>query len=256
MFQSFIETITGLMPIVFPLVFLSQLILGLLGGLVKLIYQPRIQLYPAGEIAIGFDQLGPNTTLFGTMQAQRGDFFITKIEAIFRQPAVNFERRLEWRAFRPYRFGLNADEEVKYELVSAFALKVNEPFKYNIVFIDDAYINHELERVGLVMDAWQQFQTKTDPVLAASAKVEAFMAQPDIQAVAATWETAMYWKPGAYQLEVVMHSTKRKLSQAYNFTLTESDTARLRNNATAMIRHLCGERATFSKAFVSYGPKG
>lgn len=253
MFQSLIETITALMPIVFPLVFLSQLILGALGALIKLLNRPHIYLYPAGEIAIGFDQLGPSTTLFGTMQAQRGNFFITKIEAVFRLPATQFERTLEWRAFRPYLFGLRAEEEVKYELVAAFALKATEPFKYNIVFVDDAFIRQELERVRIVFDAWQEFQSKTGQELTGTAQVDAFYNEPDIQAVAATWQERMYWRAGAYQLDVVIHCNQRKLTSSYHFSLTEKDAALLRNNVKAMIRHLCGERVTFSKVFAPYG---
>lgn len=255
MLQSLIETITALMPVVFPLVFLSQLLLGALGALIKLINRPRIDLYPAGEIAIGFDQLGPSTTLFGTMQAQRGDFFITKIEAVFRQPATNFVRTLEWRAFRPYLFGLRADEDIKYELVAAFALKASAPFKYNIVFIDDVFINQELEQVRIVLDAWQEFQSKTSPELSGTAQVEAFYNQPTIQAIAQLWQERMYWRAGAYQLEIVIHSNQRKLTFPYAFTLTENDTALLRNNTKAMIRHICGERGAFGKAFAAYGPK-
>ena len=252
MLQSFIETITALLPIVFPLVFLSQLILGTLGALVKLINRPHIYLYPAGEIAIGFDQLGPSATLFGTMQAQRGNFFITKIEAVFRQPATQFARTLEWRAFRPYLFGLRAEEEVKYELVAAFALKATEPFKYNIVFVDDVFIRQELERVQIVFDAWQEFQRTTGRDLTGTAQVDAFYQQPTVQAVAATWQERMYWRAGAYQLDLVIHGNQRKLTSSYRFTLAEKDATRLRSNVQAMIRHLCGERVMFSKVFAPY----
>jgi len=228
--QSFLDTVAALAPTVLPLVILSQLILRLGGALIKLINRPKLNLYSSGEIEIGFNRLGPNATLFGTMQALRGDFFITKIDAVFRQPATNFTRTLEWRAFKPYVFGLRTDEDVQYELVAAFALKVSEPFKYNIIFIDDTFINQELERVRMVSNVWQEFQTKVSQELTGSARVKAFYAQPDIQAIAQSWQERMYWTAGDYQLDVIMYSGKRKICSSYSFTLPESEVTILRNN--------------------------
>lgn len=255
MLQSLIATVTALGPIVFPLVFVSQLLLGLINNLIKLIYRPTIHLHPAGEIEIAFDRLGPNTTLFGTMQALRGDFFITKIEANFRHATTGFSRTLEWRAFKPYRFGFNNDDEVRYELAAAFALKVNEPFKYNIVFIDDVFINQELEQVRMVSSAWAAFQSKMGATLTGSAAVEAFYNQPDIQAIAQSWQDRMYWQAGAYELNVYLYSGKRKLRFVYTFSLADRDVAILRNNVQPMIFHLCGERVTFGRAFAPYGQR-
>lgn len=254
MLQSLAETVSALAPIVFPLVFISQLLLGLLGYLIKLLNRPKINLYPSGQLEISFDQLGPSATLFGTMQAQRGDFFITKIDAVFRQPATGFERTLEWRAFKPYIFGLQLDEDVKYELVAAFALKASAPFKYNIVFMDDTFINHEMERVRTVINAWHAFQTQAGQALTGRALVEAFYNQPDIQAVAQAWRERMYWTAGAYQVDLQIHSGKRKIQHSYHFTLAETDITTLQSNVRRMIFSLCGERVIFGRAFTPYLP--
>lgn len=253
MLQSLIETVTALGPVVFPLVFVSQLLLGLINNLIKLFYRPTIRLHPAGEIEIAFDRLGPNATLFGTMQAIGGDFFITKIEATFRHLTTGFSRTLEWRAFKPYRFGFNNEEEVRYELAAAFALKVNEPFKYNIVFIDDAFINQGLEQVRMISSAWDTFQSKMGATLTGRALVEAFYNQPDIQAIAQDWQESMYWQAGAYELNVGLYSGKRQLRFAYTFTLADREVAILRNNVQPMIFHLCGERVAFGRVFAPYG---
>lgn len=250
--QDFFDSLLRLTPVVLPLVILSTWLLRLGGTLMKLIIRPKLSLYPAGEIEIGFNRFGPSATLFGTMQAQRGDFFITKIEAVFRQPATNFVRTLEWRALKPYVFGLGAEDEVKYELVAAFALKASEPFKYNIVFIDDSFINQELERVRQVTNAWQNFQAEADQALIGHARLEAFYAQPEIQAIAQAWEERMYWQAGAYELDLKLYSNKRHFPFTYRFTLGASEVEILRSNVKVMIFYLCGERGVFGRAFAPY----
>jgi hypothetical protein len=258
--DTIIETVSRLAPIVFPLVILSQLLIKVLGMLVKLVFRPQIKLYPAGMIELGVDHLGPTVTLFGTMQALRRDFFITKIEVEVKPTATRTRHTFEWRALKPYVFGLHAEETVQYELISAFSLKPAAPFKYNIVFVDDSFVNQATPEARILIEAWAAFNRETvgnatsEKTNTRRAQLEAFYRQPDVQAIAQTWRDRLYWAAGFYDLTVTIYGDSYKARYAYRFELAAEQVETLQSNIKRVIFGLCGEPVAYSREFAEYLP--
>lgn len=258
MLDSLVVMVAKLAPVVFPLVMLSQLLLGALGSLVKLINPPKIKLYPAGLIEIGFSDWGPIVTLFGTMQAVRRNFFIAKINVEVRHEANNVAHTFEWRAFKPYIFGLHAEENVKYELVSAFSLKTVDPFKYNIVFVDDFFVEQVSTQARTISEAWKTFSIQAtgnraigqDSELAAQR--EAFYQQAFVQAIAHEWQKNVYWAAGHYRLNVTIQGDGYKAQYPYYFDLSAEQAEILRSNVKQIVFRLCGGQVAYASAFVPY----
>ncbi|MEM7130902.1 MAG: hypothetical protein AAF702_31565 [Chloroflexota bacterium] len=273
MLESLAEMVGTLAPIVFPLVMLSQLLLGGLGFIFKLFTPPKIKFHPAGMIELGVDTMGPTISLFGTMQAQRRNFFITKIEVEAYHEVRKSVDTFEWRAFTPYVFGFQLEEDVKYELVSAFALKTSEPFKYNIVFIDDSFIEEVSDEARRLVEDWKIFRAQSNMngigVSGVSSaepsheirpnskderyiQLESFYQQEQIQEIAQAWKDRIKWFAGPYQLTVNVYGAQYKAKHQYQFQLSEKQAETLRNNVKQIIFALCGERPSYSKAYVSY----
>lgn len=58
------KNILPLMPLVFVLVMLSQVVLGLLSALFR---RSKVKVYPSGQIEIGLSKFGSTIALFGTL---------------------------------------------------------------------------------------------------------------------------------------------------------------------------------------------
>ncbi|MGH8558519.1 MAG: hypothetical protein ACRESZ_13875 [Methylococcales bacterium] len=186
------------------------------------------------------------------MQAERGDFFVTRMELSVQRSGSDVTHRMEWGAFAPYLFGLEESADVKYELVTAFALKKDQPFKYNIVFTDDTFVNEETQTAKQIRDDYQTFINGSIHALAGKGGAEAFYKQPNIQAIAQAWQQKIYWQAGDYDLQLSIKSTRKTQHYTYHFHLSETDCAALQSNAHALILSFCGEKVRFARAYTAY----
>lgn len=225
-----------LVPLVFALVALSQIVLAVLA---KLTTRPRVEVYPTGPVEIGFGRFGPTVTLLGTLRTLKADAFITNIQIIVR--CRDLVRRFEWRAFKPFTFGFRPEEDVRLEPAAPFLLRTVEPFKYHIVFVDDAFVAGLLPQVRPVIDLWWDFKARHAGEEAPP--YEEFYGRPEVQAVAALLEEKFYWLAGDYELELRLHHSKpgKYAKATYRFALTPQDVAALRDNVRAIFFDLWGK---------------
>jgi len=256
------ENILPLFSLVFPLVMLSQFFIN---TVLRLIARPKLTLYPAGTIEIGFSDFGPTVTLFGTLQTKRKDAFVTEIRTTVQHVESKREHTLTWRVFKPYTFGLHPNSNtIQFEPVAAFLLQVAAPFKYNTIFVDDEFVAAQLEQAEAVVDAWEEYQEKTPqhpqsahtPVNATTnspVAFEAFFQQPQVQQIAHHWQEQMYWQAGTYQLTVhVDYGPQTYQSSTYRFTLTVEDIATLDNNVKRIIANLADQSVRYKRIQVEY----
>jgi hypothetical protein len=227
------KNLLPLLPLVFVLVMLSQALLRLLSAL---FIRPKIKVYPSGQIEIGLSQFGPTIALFGTLQAQMGDSFITKIELIVKDTTGQIFRTLEWRAFKPYTFSLVPNEELKLELVSAFLLSTKAPFKYNIVFVDDELLKSYVGEVLKIQQLWKDDEKKD---------VEAFLQTDAIQTIQIKFQDDLYWQAGHYNLNMVIHTSNKTYTTQFEFNLTEAQVEVLKSNIIQIVKFICDEKVQF-----------
>ncbi len=238
-----------LVPLVFVLVILSKFILELLSRIGK---KPKVQVYPAGKAEIGFSQYGPTIALFGTIRAQKADAFISEIEIKISSSARDMSRVMKWRAFKPYIFGLIPDNKIKLELVSAFLLTVSSPFKYNIVFADDPFIEKYSPLVPKVQALWEAY--KKDVPEKSHSDFEEFLETEEMQNILAEFRSSFYWKTGKYNLEMLIHtSTPDKVYKtSFEFTLSSEQIEVLEGNPVKILRLICGTEANCKYVFSEY----
>ena len=61
---------------------------------------PEIEIYPSGNLEIGYSEYGPTIALHGTLRALHGDVFIKRIRIRVRRVRTNEEHWFAWAAFR------------------------------------------------------------------------------------------------------------------------------------------------------------
>lgn len=251
------ENILPIFSLVFPLVMLSQFVINTLS---KVVAKPKLHLHPAGVIEIGFSQLGPTITLFGTLQTRRKDAFVTSITTVARHVESGKTRSLEWRVFKPYTFGLQPiQENLQFEPVSAFLLKVAAPFKYNTIFVDDEFVTAHIGLAEEVVDAWEAYEQTVASQAEESANIntlahyEAFYEQPQIQKIVQQWREELSWQVGTYEMDVlVSYPPETFQAPAYSFTLNEEDIEILQSNIKSIIFHLAGKAVRYKRVQKQY----
>lgn len=257
------ENILPLFSLVFPLVMLSQFFIN---TVLKLIAKPKLAIYPAGAIEIGFSDFGPTVTLFGTLQTTRKDAFVTEIRTTVQHVESDTTHALTWRVFKPYTFGLHPNRDtIQFEPVSAFLLQVAAPFKYNTIFVDDEFVAAQLGQAEAVVDSWGEYQESAaadqphaagalvNTATTASTPFEVFYRQPQIQQIAHHWQEQMYWQAGTYQLTIhVDYGPETVQSSTYRFTLTAEDIATLQDNAKLIIANLVDQSVRYKRIQVEY----
>ncbi|MBD3307341.1 hypothetical protein GF339_12965 [candidate division KSB3 bacterium] len=246
------QYLVPLVPLVFALTALSQLVLGLLSRMGK---KPKIEVYPAGNIEIGFSQHGPTVALFGTLRAQNTDAFIAKMEIALKQPEHNLCRVLEWRAFKPYTFGLLPDDDVELELTSAFLLGTKAPFKYNVVFVDDPFLTEYAPQVLQVKTLWTQYvQDSSAQDVPLQTLFGAFVKTEEAQAILGKLTNASYWNAGTYTLDMRIQSSQptKVHTTSFQFTLSPEQADILRGNIIKILQLVCGLDVTCQYVYPEY----
>lgn len=228
------KNLLPLLPLVFVLVMLSQALIRLLS---PLFIRPKIQVYPSGQIEIGFSQFGSTITLFGTLQSKIGDNFITQIELLVKDTTGQICRTFEWRALKPYTFSLVPNkEEMKLELVSAFLLSTKAPFKYNIVFVDDELLKSYTGEVLKIHQLWKDDEKKD---------MEAFLQTDAVQTMLTKFHEDFYWKAGHYNLNMVIHTQNKTYTTPFQLSLTEQQVEVLKSNLIKIVKLICDEKVPF-----------
>jgi len=241
--MDFIIKLMPLVPFIFILVALSQLVLGILSKLGK---KPKISFFPGGQIEVGFSIFGPTLTLFGTLRASHADAFVSRIELKLIGPEISSPRIMEWRVFKPYTFGFAPQAaEQQYELVSAFLLSPLTSFKNSIVFVDDPFIEAHTSKIVSIQSLWEEFNKEAGNPEAPAVlpkRFDAFYKTPEVQQVVADLERVTYWKAGEYRLDMRIHTSNPDKTHTFpmTFHLSEENADILDSSLKRVAQLMCG----------------
>lgn len=239
------KNLLPLVPLVFVLVALSQLLISVFGRLLK---RTRITIYPTSHVDLAFNQHGATLTVSGSFHARGGDVLITRIEAIatHQEEYPPHPRVFEWRAFKPYLTDLiyhNANTEPPLEPVSPFILTTQATFKYQLLFVDDVFLNRYIEEAQHIRYLWQ----KEQPI-----EIDQFLMQPELRALEQRFLRDVGWQAGTYQLCLRLHGNHKRYEQCFYFTLTASQLHTLQTNFEQLIRFICQQPNHFIHARCAY----
>jgi len=211
----------------------------------KFFRSPKIEIYPSGNLEIGYSDYGPTIGLHGTLHAPHGDVFVKSIRLKVRRVQTNEEHWFAWAVFRSPVITFNPSESQPMELPAGFIVSQTQPHRYNIVFHDPdiqseirPYLEklpplafsighkHNLDFVRGTINS-QEIYYKTYDEYAQSTEVTNAYAR---------FNTLCYWQTGRYKIEVHTDTNKKDshFMKQLPFQLTEQDVERLRRNTVVM----------------------
>ncbi|OUD12164.1 hypothetical protein [Thioflexithrix psekupsensis] len=233
------KNLLPLVPLVFVLVALSQLLISILGRLLK---RTRITVYPTSSVDLTFNQHGATVTLSGSFYGRGEDVLVTHIDAIVthQDQYPPSPRTFEWRAFKPYLTELiyhNSSIEPPLEPVAPFILSTKATFKYQLLFVDDAFLMRYSEEAQHIRYLWQ----KQQPI-----EIDNFLMQPELRALQQRFLRDVGWQAGTYQLCLRLYANHKQYEQCFYFALTPSQIHILQSNFEQIIRFICQQPSHFA----------
>lgn len=166
---------------------------------------------------------------------------------------------LDWRALKPFVFGLIPNSDIKMELVSAFLLSTQLPFKYNILFVDDLFVKEYSRQVMQIQPQWDAYKSENNlkegvALSVSQNNLEDFVKTENVQKVLTDLGKAFYWEEGRYKIEMLVHlSNPNRVHKAlFEFSISKEQLDLLKSNCLKIIHLLCGEKVYFEHVFSEY----
>ncbi len=239
-------------------------------AMAKKLRKASVDIYESGTIEVGYSGFGPTLGLTGTLRAVRKDVFIKRVTVKVIKLKDGATHNFNWRAFRSNTFSLNPSDPVQLEIASSFLLTEENPFKYNIFFVDDSFAAEVAPKVGGLSARWYEFRTNRlkqleaefkdtfsllleNPMLNATLYDE-FSASGGVLDSYTVLDRACYWEAGDYQIFINIEATKpdKVFTKGMRYVLTDDDVNLLRLNTITILRSLCGFSDRFNFAYPEY----
>ena len=220
-----------------------------------------VDVYPSHNIEIGYSALGPTIGLTGTLRAVHRDQFVEGMQVVLTKLKDQSRHTFDWvlvRAGKIYVTGQRQREEMTAELVSGFMITTTQPRPYNILF-QDASTQSEMNRhMVAVQGDWLKIVSAADPNETQTnleVLYNEFMSKGGIVTASYTaLDRLMYWEPGTYSLEIIIHTTRPDLSfsEQWLFDLTQDDIDTVSVNPIVILRLACDRGGTLGFAYAVY----
>ncbi len=233
-------------------------------ALVKRLRKGKVELYPTGNLEIGFSGFGPTIGVIGTWRALHRDTFVKSIALRVVRSRDGSSHTFNWRAFRDTAFSFDPSFVPKFEFASSFLLTANTPTRYSIFFVDDAFTADVSPKVATLSATWTQFREEqfealpeevrnVEPSILNEILFSRFINSGKTVDAYTTLDRAFYWTSGQYDLHVCIESDDNgNFVQKSSFTLSEDDVFLLRQNAVSILRAICGQPTHFNFANPQY----
>jgi hypothetical protein len=198
------------------------------------------------------------------------DLFIKQIRLVIVRQKDKATFGFNWRAFRPNTIPLGAQQATTVEQATSFLLTPNDPYKYNIFFVDDAFIAEYKPKIEPLVKKWQEFvkdqieshsqggqipdYTLFQRPAFSEALFETFFKTKDMIDAYTELNHALYWQAGKYHLRMIVDASRpdKMFEKEWWFSLSEDDINNLRLNVIATLREICGIAARYNFAYPEY----
>lgn len=233
--------------------------------------KPSLAIYESGNIELGYSNLGPTLGLMGTLRVLHKDAFAKRIRVIITRVKDSASHTFDWRFFRSPTIAINQNDPLRLEIASSFLLTQDNPFKYNILFVDEEFISTNAPKVGHIPARWFEFRTERlqrlekehgpdtvssliDNPLLNEAFYDEFTKERDVVDAYTVLDRAFYWEPGDYSMtiEVECSTPDQTFKNQLSFSLSEEDVNLLRLNSVGTLKAMCGFNVIWNFAYPAY----
>ena len=239
-------------------------------ALFRKLRKTSVTIYESGNIELGYSTFGPTIGLSGTLRARHKDAFVKRIFLKVTRMRDSSTHIFHWRFFRSPTITISQSEPIRLEMVSSFLLTQNNPLKYNIVFVDEAFISENSSKVGHIPAKWMEFRNKkikeleeNDPSIISTLinnpllneiLFDEFFKKTEAVEAYTILDRAFYWEEGGYKLSIIVECSQpdQIFTKDFNFSLSSKDVESLRLNSIPTLRALCGLDAVWNFAYPEY----
>jgi hypothetical protein len=219
-----------------------------------------VDIYPSHHIEIGYSALGPTIGLTGTLRAVHRDQFVESMQVVLTKLKDQSRHTFDWVLFRAGKIYVTGQqrEEMTAELVSSFMITTTQPHPYNILFQDAATQSDMNSHMLAVHGEWLKARSAHNPaeqLARLDVLYSEFMTNAKIVTTSYTaLDRMMYWEPGRYSIEIVVHTTRPDMSfsEEWAFDLTPDDVSTLSVNPLVILRLACDLGGTLGFAYAAY----
>lgn len=219
---------------------------------------PTIEIYPSGNLEIGYSDWGPTLGINGTLRAEHGDMFVKSIRIRIKRVSTNEEHWFEWVAFRSPVIIFNPKEAPPMEMPSSFIVSQLQAHRYNIVFFD-SIIQGEIRPLLEKLNQ-RVFSVNNIAMLSSSSRMalgwqdiykqchDEYSQTKEFTEAYDRLKRSCYWQAGRYELELHIDSNKKnsQLVKRLAFQLRDEDVEKLCLNGIVMtenpFRIMAGEQ--------------
>jgi len=233
--------------------------------------KPTIAIYESGNIELGYSTLGPTLGLMGTLRVLHKNAFVERIYVQITRVRDSATHTFNWRFFRSPTIALNQSDPIRLEMASSFLLTQNNPFKYNILFVDETFISENAPKVGHIPAKWIEFRNQRiqeleqehghdimsaliDNPLLLETFFDQFFKDPELVNAYTTLDRAFYWETGNYLMSIIMECSRPNqiFTKNLKFSLSEEDVSLLRLNSIPTLKAMCGFNVVWNFAYPEY----
>jgi hypothetical protein len=209
-------------------------------------WRANIDMHATGRLEVGLSNFGPTIGLQGTLQAIRGDVFVSFSRLIVERVSDNLHHEFQWAVFRGTQ--LSAAPQT-FEIASGFLLSVAAPRRFNIQFHDsgtaDAFRQPLIDLQRLWTDYLQA--QKIVPVEIAPDQIRDHYNQfhqtrlSDITPLFQIIDRQFYWIAGQYRIRLELYTTRpaKRFIYNYRFELSDAESRLLHLNCIGCLMAAC-----------------
>ena len=235
----------------------------------KRLRQPDVRIHETGSLEVGYGSFGPSIGIAGTLQGLHRDVFVRRMYLQLVRSRDGATHHFDWKVFRSNTLSLSGAPPQTFEPAAGFLLRTDNPFRFNIFFVDAYFVAEHQARVNGIPQRWEEFMAakveewgdekitvediRTHQVASRRLFEEFFLLPEQSQAFTAL-DRALYWEPGTYQLKLHLESSHPDsvFDKSWSFELSDVDSENLRANSVGIFRILCGLPVQWSFAYPVY----
>lgn len=225
----------------------------------KVFKKPQIEIHPAGNLEIGYNQFWATVGIRGVLLAINEDVFIKKISLKIRNENTRDEHHFTWLGFRSSAVVFNPIETPPMELPTGFIVSKTHPFRFNIVFYDSGFKNdidpylQPLRQSAIEIAYNNQMKLSkgnTNWAYVYNLVHDQYVKTLEYQIALSQLKKRCYWNAGFYELKIQLDTNKgnTEFIKMMTFSIKEEEEKELLENSAITVdnpfRSVAGETAS------------
>jgi len=227
----------------------------------KYFRQGTVDIFPSGQIMVGYSAFGPVLTLSGTLRGLFRDLFVRSIDLTVTRQRDGAKHTFRWTLFREGAVIIASPQQTRTELASGFMVTTGQPYRYAIDFFDLDTQNDVRKQTVVIQLAWNRFTMADAPTVDEdfekylNRKFFEFIRWFEYTNAIDELRRLCYWDSGRYTLTMRIKTSRpdRSFCRSWSFELSTEEAESIRQNAGKIASDACGRSwGQYNAAYAEY----